>query len=321
VTGTGGQITGLHQHDFAHRALLYASQEDFLAIAVPFVTQGLEHDEYVLSACTSTNTNAMRAALGAVSAQVWYVDHDDWWRHPASAITRTHACLTQLAKTHRGRIRAIGEPLVSRRYAGETRELLRGEAAVNVVHRFSNAWFVCCFNVRGLGPHVASDVRRTHPELIDQSGIRPSADYVDTATFLAEGNLTHSLPPPRGPVATLGSTSPARVRRFVEANARAAGLPAAACAEFVIAVNEIVTNAHVHANGGTVRVWRQDDRFICEVQDQGRGIDDALAGYQLPPPGSTGGRGLWLARQLADLLEIHTDERGTTVRLHAKLCQ
>ncbi|MGH8910589.1 MAG: anti-sigma factor RsbA family regulatory protein [Egibacteraceae bacterium] len=319
MTGTGGQIAGPQLHPFAHRALLYASQDDFLAVAVPFVAQGLERDEYVLSICAPANTQAMKSALGTPAVDVWFVNYDDWWRHPTSAITRTHACMTQLAKTHRGRIRVIEEPLINRRHPGELRELLRGEAAANVVQRFSDAWLVCAFNARGLGSNVTGDIRRTHPELIGPSGISPSADYVDPATFLAEGNLTHTMPSPRGSVAVLDPASPACGREFIETHARAAGLPPAKRAEFVTAVNEILTNAHVHASGGTVRVWRQGNSVICEVQDRGPGLDDALTGYQPPPLGSNGGRGLWLARQLTDLLEVRSDGNGTTVRLHAKL--
>ena len=41
-----------------------------------------------------------------------------------------------------------------------------------------------------------------------------------------------------------------------------------------------------------------------------------MAGYQPPPSDQQGGRGLWLARQLADTLTTYTTSTSTTVRLH-----
>jgi anti-sigma regulatory factor (Ser/Thr protein kinase) len=59
--------------------------------------------------------------------------------------------------------------------------------------------------------------------------------------------------------------------------------------------------------------------MVCEVSDTGAGLRDPLAGH-LPAGRSTArGRGLWLARQLCDLLEVHSDPAGTTVRLHRTL--
>lgn len=70
--------------------------------------------------------------------------------------------------------------------------------------------------------------------------------------------------------------------------------------------------------GGEARLstWTEGDRFICHVEDAGVGIADPLAGYR-PPGARVSGRGLWLARQLVDLMEILPRERGAAIRLHA----
>jgi anti-sigma regulatory factor (Ser/Thr protein kinase) len=66
-----------------------------------------------------------------------------------------------------------------------------------------------------------------------------------------------------------------------------------------------------------VLLWAEDDRVICEVRDHGFGLTDPLAGYRLPELDSTSGRGLWLARQLVDLVEVRSGRSGSTFRLHA----
>jgi hypothetical protein len=54
---------------------------------------------------------------------------------------------------------------------------------------------------------------------------------------------------------------------------------------------------------------------ICEVSDNGR-IGQPLVGRQLPADDSVGGRGLWMANQLCDLVQIRTFADGSVVRLH-----
>ncbi|WP_425387325.1 ATP-binding protein [Embleya scabrispora] len=55
--------------------------------------------------------------------------------------------------------------------------------------------------------------------------------------------------------------------------------------------------------------------FVCEIHDAGH-IVDPLAGRHRPAPDQDGGRGLWMANQLCDLVQIRsTKATGTTVRL------
>ena len=57
---------------------------------------------------------------------------------------------------------------------------------------------------------------------------------------------------------------------------------------------------------------------MCEVSDSGC-IDQPLAGRERPNPADTTGRGLWLANQLCNLVQIRSSPDGTTVRLHMRL--
>ena len=66
------------------------------------------------------------------------------------------------------------------------------------------------------------------------------------------------------------------------------------------------------------RAWRGNGELVCEVEDGGR-IEDPLAGRRKPEPEQTSGRGLWIANQVADLLEIRSRQTGTRARVHMRV--
>jgi hypothetical protein len=57
---------------------------------------------------------------------------------------------------------------------------------------------------------------------------------------------------------------------------------------------------------------------ICEISDAGS-IADPLVGRENPPVDRLGGRGLWMANQLCDLVQVRSGAFGTVVRLHVHL--
>jgi anti-sigma regulatory factor (Ser/Thr protein kinase) len=110
------------------------------------------------------------------------------------------------------------------------------------------------------------------------------------------------------------------VRALVRSKATAAGLAPARVAEVVLAAHEVAMNALTHGRGkGAVRVWTAGDELVCEVEDQGPGMLDPEAGLSRPDPSNPHGRGLWITRQLCDLVEVESAPAGTRVRLHVSL--
>jgi anti-sigma regulatory factor (Ser/Thr protein kinase) len=88
--------------------------------------------------------------------------------------------------------------------------------------------------------------------------------------------------------------------------------------DLVLAANEIATNSLRHGGGmGTLRSWTDDGSMICEIHDRGV-IADPLVGRRRPSPSEDGGRGIWLANQLCDLVQIRAHDRGNVVRLHLR---
>ena len=64
-------------------------------------------------------------------------------------------------------------------------------------------------------------------------------------------------------------------------------------------------------------MWQEDSSLVCEVRDKGR-FDKPLADRERPASSASAPRGLWLANQLCDLVQIRTLPDGTVVRLHMR---
>jgi anti-sigma regulatory factor (Ser/Thr protein kinase) len=109
------------------------------------------------------------------------------------------------------------------------------------------------------------------------------------------------------------------VRRFVSHHASPVALDRERADDFLVAVNEIATNAVRHGGGrGILRLWHEAGALVCEIRDDGL-IDAPLAGRVRPRPGQLGGYGLWLANQLCDLVQIRATPSGNAVRLHMRV--
>ncbi|GIF64531.1 hypothetical protein Ais01nite_25660 [Asanoa ishikariensis] len=111
------------------------------------------------------------------------------------------------------------------------------------------------------------------------------------------------------------------LRHALAACAEAAGLRDQRLDDFVLAVNELITNAVRHGGGaGVLRLWRAGGTLVCEVSDGGAGIGaERLANHERPAPDVAGGWGLWLAGQLSDSMQVATGPAGTTVRISTML--
>jgi anti-sigma regulatory factor (Ser/Thr protein kinase) len=109
------------------------------------------------------------------------------------------------------------------------------------------------------------------------------------------------------------------VRHEVECISRGQGLTDLALYRFVVAVNEIMTNAVRHGGGrGQLRLWQEGGRLYCRITDRGPGMTvSAPSGGRLAPPGTTSGRGLWLARHNVSGFTLRTSVDGTSVTLEA----
>lgn len=104
------------------------------------------------------------------------------------------------------------------------------------------------------------------------------------------------------------------LRATLSAHASRLGAAPALIDRLLIVAGELATNAVRHGGGrGRLRLWPRDGSWYCQVSDEGPGFADPAAGHSWPDPTATGGRGMWICRQLSDNLVIATGDRGVTV--------
>ena len=110
-----------------------------------------------------------------------------------------------------------------------------------------------------------------------------------------------------------------QVRALVLQQAMEAGLAEGRANDLVLAVSEVAANTLRHTrSSGTLGIWHDQDEIVCEIRDGGT-ITDVSVGRHKPAPDASGGHGLWIVRQVCDLVELTSDANGTTVRMHMTL--
>jgi anti-sigma regulatory factor (Ser/Thr protein kinase) len=124
---------------------------------------------------------------------------------------------------------------------------------------------------------------------------------------------------PPAPVFHTYRTDLSKVRGLVMHQSLAAGLTEDRANDLVLAVSEVAANTLRHTDSsGTLIIWHDRTEIVCEVHDEGT-IADPEAGRRRPAVGANGGHGLWLVRQVCDLVELRSDRSGTTIRMHMRI--
>lgn len=163
--------------------------------------------------------------------------------------------------------------------------------------------------------------------------VRPGWQPSDpTAPHLRVGEISrYKLSPARYPSAALATPAPpiptppdrelefglaelralrAEMTRF----ARQCDLDPELTDAMVIAVGEVTTNSVEHGAGrGTLRLWADVGELTVEVHDSGL-ITDPHLGLCPPDPRGMRGRGLWMARQLSNVMHVWVTGSGTSIR-------
>jgi anti-sigma regulatory factor (Ser/Thr protein kinase) len=283
---------------------------------VPFVHEGIDRGEPVLVAVGRDRLNALRGELGSRERSVEWAPTDEWHPHPAQRLRAFHQLVTREVSHGTHGVRLAEEPVWPHGPPEFVLEWERYESVLNHVLGPFPVTLVCTYDTTQVDPAVIANVRRTH-RVIHAGHEHTSDEYVEPVVFLRESNHDVEPPPPTA-VAIHDATDLGSARRVLARQAAAAGLDEGQIADLCLAATEILTNAIVHG-GGDIRcaTWMHNGRFICQIDDEGMGVSDPMAGYIPPDPEEIGGRGCWLARQLIDLLQIAPTNAGTSVRLHA----
>ncbi|WP_300015689.1 ATP-binding protein [Pseudonocardia sp.] len=317
---------------FQHAAGFHASPTHLLGQLVPLARGALDRGDRVALALAPDTADALRHAVDGDLVDLAPPAEIDGGSGQTVALRRARELRTLTAT---GPVTVLAEhlPDLDGPDGGFWTEL---DAAVNVTLAELPVHLTCFFPEMPLHQAVLDGARGNHPQL------------------LVDGRLLHNPEhrPPRAVLAGHPAASPALlgapdlrlpfhswqlqdVRRAVRALAGAAGFTEDRTEDVVLAVNEIATNAVEHGTGdpgavedvavprtgsaprpAELHVWATPAGLTCEVHDGGT-LRDPLPGLHAPHPSDPRGRGLWIARQICDLLHVWADAEGTHVRVRA----
>ena len=299
---------------YQHEAYLYRGDEDFLAGTVPFLLEGVALGQPVMVGTTPRRLEQLRDAVGSEPPGVLFADIAALGANPARIIPALRTFVHEFGGPGRP-IRAVGEAVWGGRNALEIAEIQLTEALLNLsVEPDTPLWLRCLYDADALPGSVIEEAARSHPSLREGERYRGSTSY--GGAHHAEALFVAGLPePPQAAETSFRLTDIADARRQVRDQAAAAGFGPDRTADLVLAVAEAMANSIRHGGGqGVLRTWRPRDALVFEVADTGH-ITDPLAGRRSPSELTEAGRGLWLANQLCDLVQVRSGPNGTAVRL------
>jgi anti-sigma regulatory factor (Ser/Thr protein kinase) len=304
------------QRGYDHAAVHYTSDEELLAVVVPFLAGGLAAGEPTVVSLAPERAELVRRALPP-SAGTHFLAIDDLYARPAAAIKSYRGMMADFVSAGASGIRIFGEiPQAAIDTSWDW--WARYESAVNHAYAEFPLRSMCAYGTRTTPRHVLDDVARTHPFVATPGGGHlVNAGYVDPLSFLTDPRPMELHPIQHtAPLVELIDPRPQAARRAVMDSNRT-DLPAAEVDDLVLAVSEIVDNALRYGRPPVLlRIWAGIDHLVVTVRDTGEGPSDPFAGL-LPADRDLGGRGLWITHQICTQVTLHRDDTGFTVRLTA----
>ena len=296
---------------YRHEAMLVAGTEGFLAGTVPFLREAVDAGEPTYVVVGAPRIAALRGALDDEGGVVRFADMAEVGSNPARIIPAWQDFVDE----HAGRrIRGIGEPISSARRPAELVECQRHEALLNLCFAGSDFWLVCPYDIEALDEAVIAEAQASHAIV-----------WTDGRPEISPRFRPDQTPDPGAALPAIPADAAVRAFSFEDlgelrgyVGALAVSLDRERRADLIFAVHELATNSVRHGGGqGRISLWQEEDALVCEVADAGR-IADPLAGRVRPSHEALNGRGLWLANQLCDLVQIRSLPGGGAVRVHVR---
>lgn len=288
-----------------HLAVPYSTPADLAERLAPQIDGVLAAGAPVLAVLGGPERAAVAATLGVGADRIEFADPARVHAVPAFTVAVRWARLARHAVA--GRALVVGQHLDLPHLAPA--HWVRLDAAVDVA--------IDGLPVRVLCPCPDDEpaVLATHPRLLTADGPHTSPGYRPPPEVL----IDHPPPPPPDLGASdlelpFDAAALPGLRRRVAAAAGATGLDGDRVDDLVLAVNELATNSVEHGPGsGRLRLWLARGSVTAEVADRGR-MDVPFPGLVRPSVSGARGRGLWLASELSDVLQVWSDATGTVIR-------
>lgn len=301
---------------FRHEMASYRGLDHMVEQVLPFVHEGVELGEPVMVVMLPDRIRLLEQALGADAARVRFLDMGQVGQNPARVIPEWRRFVDRAAG--RSAVRGVAESVWAGRRGVEIEECRLHESLLNVAFDDGASWrLICPYDVDALPDQVIQDAMRTHPTVLPDT--ERGQGYEGHAHALA----TFAQPLADSPTSVyeiaFGAEGLTDLRGTVWRMCEGAGLTPDAADVMILAAHEVALNSIAHGGGhGILRSWTEADALVVEIRDS-RTIDDLLVGTRFASGTSESGRGLWMANQLCDLVQVRSPSDGAVVRLYSWL--
>jgi anti-sigma regulatory factor (Ser/Thr protein kinase) len=310
---------------FVHAALILEAEHDLEVLAAELIRTARLYDEVLMVV-----GDHARAVL---TDHLGHAADGMRWDRPGAFYQRLGFAYERfrrhLAGEHRAgrRVHVVAEPdLFTGADAGLHAEraaaYLGYEAICNQTYALGGSAVTCVWDGRRQPDTIMDGVRSTHSHLVTASGRTASPYFIAPERYLLESrDVPMAAPPVKADHdLTVGDGDGlSRLRATVSGWATGHRFTGEALEDLVLAVVEVATNGLRHGGPPVrVRTWHHGATLTVQCDDAGANPIPADAGYLRPDPvgAIAGGRGLWLARQLADVVTVSSRAGLTSVRLH-----
>ncbi len=296
-----------------HTMFVYRDGRELAETVAPVVRDHLNAGQRVVVNIPGERMTALQAALGRAANSIEWTDTYAWRPHPAR---RLHA-IEQLVEVQRARkgqkVLFVGECAWPPSPEVLVREWERFEVILSATLTGAPASMLCLYDASVLARSIIERARQTHPQHGCGCTIA-NPRYVDTVTAL-KSLAPEDLEVPWHATRLTRVREARAARAFVANQLVSSNLRHDQREDLIVIASELVANSlKADADEVSVAVWASDDGVALQIDDDGQGISDPFAGYHRPERDATGGRGLWMARQLCDVVEISSRPRHTAVR-------
>jgi hypothetical protein len=295
-----------------HSLLVYDDDARMVGKLAPFLASGLAEGEPAVVVLDGPKWERLAGAVGSDADKVLHMEPDSVYTRPEATLAGYDGTLRRLVRDGARAVRVFGE-LPRCETDAQRNVWLTYEAILNRAFAHHPVWIMCGYDAREVSEPLLDGAFDTHPEVLTD-------EWAQSPHYHQPEEVVSSRTPTPAPLSGLHPLpldgGPRGFRENLHAELAAAAVSEEEAENMLIAADEVLANAQRHG-GGTLsaQVGRVGDRFVCEVSDDGPGIDDPLAGFLPPRPGHSDGAGLWVARQLTRQLELVPSPLRPSVRL------
>lgn len=304
---------------FAHSALFYQSDREYLDFVVRFAADGFAVDEPVLVAVPGDRLAMLGPGLSAAragsDAELRLLDITEVARNPSRFLAMERAFADKYADRP---VRIVSQLVWPGRTADECLACMEHEALVNGAFKNQNVRGLCLYDATHLHDDVLAGARSTHPLLWKSGSAYRSNEYAPHEVL---ARCNQPLPPHPGAVTyTVRRSADLRpARSFAADYAGWVGLCKDGLDDLQMIATELATNSLQYAGGSCqLAFWRHNEHLVCEARDGGQ-LEDPFVGFKRPNASGTASRGLFLVNAMADLVRTHTTANGTTIQAYLRL--